>query len=144
MVTPGKTLTDGEDVDRELTVDQLAARVGVTVRNLRAYPDVFRQSLANENRLCLCSFMAAEYDDLPEAVKTEVQTFADVNIAWLSKVLVAAGVVPAEESEARARAIFAAVAGAQLIARSRSDISLYDATIDSYRAAGLFGGLPAL
>jgi DNA-binding transcriptional MerR regulator len=37
VVTPGKTLTDGEDVDRELTVDQLAARVGVTVRNLRAY-----------------------------------------------------------------------------------------------------------
>ncbi len=37
MVTPEKTLTDGEGVDRELTVDQLAARVGVTVRNLRAY-----------------------------------------------------------------------------------------------------------
>src|SRR4051812_3247167 len=27
----------GEDGDRELTVDELAARVGVTVRNLRAY-----------------------------------------------------------------------------------------------------------
>jgi DNA-binding transcriptional MerR regulator len=27
----------GEDEDRELTVDELAARVGVTVRNLRAY-----------------------------------------------------------------------------------------------------------
>lgn len=27
----------GEDVDRELTVDALAARVGVTVRNVRAY-----------------------------------------------------------------------------------------------------------
>ncbi|SNR72717.1 MerR family transcriptional regulator [Blastococcus mobilis] len=37
MVTPEKPLSDGEDVDGELTVDQLAARVGVTVRNLRAY-----------------------------------------------------------------------------------------------------------
>jgi TetR/AcrR family transcriptional repressor of nem operon len=81
--------------------------------------------------------MAAEYDDLPEAVKKEVQTFADVNIAWLSKVLSAAAVVSSEKSLLRARAIFAAVAGAQLIARSRSDISLYDALIDSYRAAGL-------
>ena len=35
---------------------------------------------------------------------------------------------------------FAAVAGAQLIARSRSDITLYDVLIGSYRAAGL---LPA-
>jgi TetR/AcrR family transcriptional repressor of nem operon len=130
--------------DTAAALDAMSANAEGPVRNLQAYPDVFRQSLANENRLCLCSFMAAEYDDLPEAVKTEVQTFADVNIAWLSKVLVAAGVVLAEESKARARAIFAAVAGAQLIARSRSDISLYDATIDSYRASGLFGGLPAL
>jgi len=90
--------------------------------------------------MCMCSFMAAEYDDLPEAVKKEVQTFADVNVAWLAKVLIAAGVVSPEKSEPRARAIFAAVAGAQLMARSRSDIALYDSLIDSYRAAGL---LPA-
>ena len=107
---------------------------------LRRYPDTFRKALENNNRMCLCSFMAAEYDELPEAVKREVQTFADVNVAWLSKVLSAAAIVRAGESEPRARAIFAAVAGAQLIARSRSDISLYDALIDGYRVAGL---LPA-
>jgi TetR/AcrR family transcriptional repressor of nem operon len=84
--------------------------------------------------------MAAEYEDLPEPVKKEVQTFADVNVAWLSRVLSAATGVSSEESERRARAIFAAVAGAQLIARSRSDISLFDALIDSYRVTGL---LPA-
>ena len=61
-------------------------------------------------------------------------------MAWLSKVLSAAAVVSSKESEGRARAIFSAVAGAQLIARSRSDMSLYDALIDSYRLAGL---LPA-
>jgi TetR/AcrR family transcriptional regulator, transcriptional repressor for nem operon len=107
---------------------------------LREYPNTFRKSLESDNRMCLCSFMAAEFDDLPEAVKKEVQTFADVNVAWLSRVLSAAAVVSSEESERRARAIFAAVAGAQLMARSRSDISLFDALIESYRAAGL---LPA-
>ena len=107
---------------------------------LRQYPNTFRKSLENDNRMCLCSFMAAEFDDLPEAVKKEVQTFADVNVAWLSKVLSAAAVVSSKESKRRARAIFAAVAGAQLMARSRSDISLFDAVIESYRAAGL---LPA-
>jgi TetR/AcrR family transcriptional repressor of nem operon len=107
---------------------------------LRRYPAVFRKALETGNRMCLCSFMAAEYDDLPEAVKREVQTFAEVNVAWLSSVLSVASVVTAKESELRARAIFAAIAGAQLIARSRSDIALYDALIDSYRAAGL---LPA-
>ncbi len=107
---------------------------------LRQYPNVFRRSLESDNRMCLCSFMAAEYDDLPETVKREVQTFADVNVAWLSKILSAAAMVSAEESVERARAILAAIAGAQLIARSRSDILLYDALINSYRAAGL---LPA-
>jgi TetR/AcrR family transcriptional repressor of nem operon len=107
---------------------------------LHQYPGLFRKSLESENRLCLCSFMAAEYDDLPEAVKKEVQAFTDVHVAWLSRVLSAAAVVSSEESEPRARAIFAAVAGAQLIARSRSDIALYDTIIENYRAVGL---LPA-
>jgi TetR/AcrR family transcriptional regulator, transcriptional repressor for nem operon len=104
---------------------------------LREYPDMFRQSLKSDNRICLASFMGAEYDDLPARVKKEVQTFADVNVVWLSKVLSAAHVVDSEHSERRARAIFAAVAGAQLVARSRSDISLFDELIESYRMVGL-------
>src|SRR6202051_4053048 len=126
--------------DTGAALESMLAETSDPVRCLRRYPDVFRKSLETDNRICLCSFMAAEYDDLPEAVKKEVQTFADVNVAWLSRVLSAAAVVSPEESEPRARAIFAAVAGAQLMARSRSDISLYDALIDSYREAGL---LPA-
>ncbi|HLM05966.1 MAG TPA: MerR family transcriptional regulator [Blastococcus sp.] len=37
MTTAPEPDSRDEDVDRELTVDQLAARVGVTVRNVRAY-----------------------------------------------------------------------------------------------------------
>jgi TetR/AcrR family transcriptional repressor of nem operon len=107
------------------------------IGSLRRYPEIFRRSLESDNRMCLCSFMSAEYDDLPDGVKQEVQRFADVNVAWLSKVLTAASVIGAQESEKRARAIFAAVAGAQLLARSRADLSLYDSLIDSYRVAGL-------
>jgi TetR/AcrR family transcriptional repressor of nem operon len=108
------------------------------VRALHEYPTrVFRRSLENGNRLCLCSFMSAEHDDLPAEVQKQVQAFADVNVAWLSKTLLAAGLVKRAESEARARSIFAAVSGAQLMARSRADISLFDGLIDGYRAAGL-------
>jgi TetR/AcrR family transcriptional repressor of nem operon len=108
------------------------------VRALHEYPTrVFRRSLENGNRLCLCSFMSAEHDDLPAEVQKQVQVFADVNIAWLSKTLLAAGLVKRADSEARARSIFAAVSGAQLMARSRADISLFDGLIDGYRAAGL-------
>ena len=126
--------------DSAAGLDALLADSADPPRCLREYPETFRRALVNDNRICLCSFMAAEIDDLPEEVQKEVRTFADVNIAWLSKVLSAAAVVGPEESEQRARAIFAAVAGAQLLARSRSDISLYDALIEGYRAVGL---LPA-
>ncbi len=107
---------------------------------LRRYPDTFRRSLVSDNRMCLCSFMAAEYNDLPDPVKQEVQAFAEVNVAWLSKVLSAAGVVKPSESEQRADAIYAAIVGAQLVARGHSDVGIFDRMIESYRSAGL---LPA-
>jgi TetR/AcrR family transcriptional repressor of nem operon len=106
------------------------------LKALHAYPGLFRESLEAENRMCLAGFMAAEYDDLPDVVKTEVQTFADINVAWLARMLAAA--FPHEGGhEERARAIFAAVGGAQIMARSRADLDLFDAVIESFRKSGL-------
>jgi TetR/AcrR family transcriptional repressor of nem operon len=118
----------------------ISAETADPLRCLRRYPEVFRKALATGNRMCLCSFMAAESDDLPDAVKQEVRAFADINVTWLSRHLSASAVVGAGESEQRARAIFAAVSGAQLMARGRSDIALYDSIIAGYRAAGLLPG----
>lgn len=103
---------------------------------LQRFPEIFRRSLEADNRLCLGSFVGAETDNLPVEMTQEIQAFAEVNVAWLSKLLVAAKVCKPAVSEVRARAIFSAVAGAQLIARSRSDISLFDTLIDAYRASG--------
>ncbi|SDA29054.1 transcriptional regulator, TetR family [Methylobacterium sp. UNC378MF] len=124
-----------EDTAAEL--DAILAETGDPLRCLQLYPNTFRRSLEDGNRLCLCSFMSAEYANLPEAVQREAQGFADVNVAWLAKVLVLAGAAEPMGSEARARAIFAAVSGAQLYARSRSDVSQFDDLIESYRASGL-------
>jgi TetR/AcrR family transcriptional repressor of nem operon len=124
--------------DAAATLEALSNETQDPVECLRRYPaETFRKSLENDNRMCLASFMTAEYDDLPEIVKKEVQTFADVNIEWLAKALRAAKIVGPKEARRRASAIFAAIAGAQLMARGRSDISLFDALIDSYRASGL-------
>ncbi|MFL9908312.1 TetR/AcrR family transcriptional regulator [Paraburkholderia sp. RL17-337-BIB-A] len=118
-------------------LDARLSATGDPILSLRGYPDTFRTALQNDNRMCLCSFMAAEYDDLPDMVKKEVQRFADVNVSWLAKVLVAAGVVKPEESAGRARAIYAAISGAQLMARGRADIAAYDSLVEDYRKAGL-------
>jgi TetR/AcrR family transcriptional regulator, transcriptional repressor for nem operon len=107
---------------------------------LQRYPETFRWALENENRICFCTFMSAQFDDLPDEVRTEVQAFADVNIAWLKKTLILAKVARPKEAEKRARAIYSGIVGAQLMARSRADIKLYDSLIESYRTAGLLPG----
>ena len=122
--------------DTAANLEAVSAATGDPIKALDAYPGLFRRSLEAENRMCLSGFMSAEYDDLPDGVKAEVQAFADVNVAWLTRMLSATS-VPAIECEAKARAIFAAVAGAQLMARSRADLNLFDALIDSFRGSGL-------
>src|SRR5471030_1811282 len=69
---------------------------------LRRFPEIFRRSLEADNRLCLASFVGAETDNLPGEMTTEIQTFADVNIAWLTKLLTAAEVCKPQDAEVRA------------------------------------------
>lgn len=126
--------------DAAAALEALSDATPDPIECLRRYPDTFRAALQNDNRMCLGSFMAAEFDDLPDVVKQEVQAFADVNVAWIGRQLSAAALVADENRKQRALAIFAAIAGAQLMARSRSDISVYDSVVGSYREAGL---LPA-
>ena len=75
------------------------------------------------------------------AVQAEVRAFADIHVAWLVKVLRAADAsADSAAIEQRARAIFAAIGGAQVVARERADITVYDDIVAGYRASGL---LPA-
>jgi TetR/AcrR family transcriptional repressor of nem operon len=102
---------------------------------------IFRAALANDNRMCLIGIMAAEQADLPEAVRTEVGRFTDVCVAWLTDILAADGGLPADnkrgEAKERALAIFGAIQGAQLVARGRGDIVIFDQMIGAYRTAAL-------
>jgi len=119
------------------TLEALEASSASPLASLRDYPQTFRQSLERDNRICLSSFMAAELDDLPEDVHREIQAFADINVAWLARMLVAASTTSPQQAGPRALAIYAAVSGAQLMARGRADITLFDALIETYRATGL-------
>jgi TetR/AcrR family transcriptional repressor of nem operon len=105
---------------------------------IKGYTDIFRTALVDDNRMCLCGIMAAEYDDLPDEVRVEVDGFTDVNVRWLSEVLaVSRPELGKDEQLNQALAIYAAVEGAQLISRGRGDIAVYDNTIETYRRAGL-------
>ncbi len=104
---------------------------------LACYTDVFRDTLRNDNRMCLAGIMAAEHRELPEEVRTEVVKFGAMNEAWIARVLARVGIADPEEASRRARAIFAAIEGAQLVARSRDDVSVYEEIVATYRASSL-------
>ncbi|WP_244481160.1 hypothetical protein [Rhizobium sp. Leaf371] len=69
--------------DTKVWLEEVASRESDANGRLRRYPETFRMSLENGTRLCLGSFVGAEYDDLPEPVRKQVPVFADVNVAWL-------------------------------------------------------------
>ena len=101
------------------------------------YTDMFADTLRNDNRMCLGGILAAERNELPVEVRTEVVKFGIMNERWIARVLAMRESTKPEETRHRARAIFAAVSGAQLIAHSRGDVSVYEEIVATYRANGL-------
>jgi TetR/AcrR family transcriptional repressor of nem operon len=88
--------------------------------------------------MCLYGIMAAEYGDLPEEVRVAVDAFSAANVAWLVRLLAPRHPALSEDAlRHRALAIFAAIEGAQLVARGRGDIAIFDQTMAAYSAAGL-------
>jgi TetR/AcrR family transcriptional regulator, transcriptional repressor for nem operon len=104
---------------------------------IQKYTEVFGQTVRNDNRMCLGGIMAAELKEIPEEVRIEVVKFGEANVAWLVKVLSLGQSREGDAIKRQALAIFAAVEGAQLIARSRGDATVYDAIIETYRESAL-------
>lgn len=95
---------------------------------LRSYAGLFRQNLENDRKLCLCSMLATESACLDEALNAEVKAFYEDNLDWLKKTL-AHHQFPAEKIDMHAKDFFVSVQGAQLVARSASDVAFYDELI---------------
>ena len=104
---------------------------------IQKYTDVFGQTVRNDNRMCLGGIMAAEFKEIPEEVRIEVVKFGEANVDWLVKVLSLGQSGGGDAVKGQALAIFAAIQGAQLIARSRGDATVYDAIIETYRESAL-------
>jgi TetR/AcrR family transcriptional regulator, transcriptional repressor for nem operon len=134
----GAALASRYREDAKLDLESLLAERIEAHAYFARYTAIFRRALERDNRMCLCGIMAAEYDDLPEAVKVEVVGFADDNIAWLGRALLRLEPAPSRDAvDQRALAIYAAVGGAQLTARGRGSIDIYDQIIEGYRSCGL-------
>jgi TetR/AcrR family transcriptional regulator, transcriptional repressor for nem operon len=135
----GAALAQRYTDDGSAALEKLLAASKDARKCMTGYTAIFRSVLLNDNRMCLVGLMSAEYDDLPVEVRAEVDRFTNVNVKWLTEVLALRKSKAGKDAiQHQALAIFAAIEGAQLIARGRGDIAMFDRAVTAYRAAGLF------
>jgi TetR/AcrR family transcriptional repressor of nem operon len=135
----GAALAQRYTDDGSAALEKLLATSKDAHKCMIGYTGVFRAALLNDNRMCLVGLMSAEYDDLPVEVRAEVDRFTNVNVKWLTEVLSLRKAKTGKDAiQHQALAIFAAIEGAQLVARGRGEITMFDRAVTAYRAAGLF------
>jgi TetR/AcrR family transcriptional repressor of nem operon len=109
------------EIDRQ-TSDALA--------KLSAYAGIYLDVL-QQQRMCLCGMLAAEYQTLPPPMRDAVVGFFDINEAWLERVLdegkVAGTLHPRGSTSNTARLVISTLEGAMLVARLRDDPSRLEA-----------------
>lgn len=103
------------------------------------YVGLFRSAFVGRNRMCLAGMMSAEISALPQAAQERLEDFVEAHKAFLRGALAKKYKrMAADKLDARAMAIFAAMEGAQLVARGlRGNVVVFDAIIDNYRSVGL-------
>jgi TetR/AcrR family transcriptional regulator, transcriptional repressor for nem operon len=98
---------------------------------LDGYAGLYLDVLRNQ-RMCLCGMLAAEYQTLPEPMRTAVLDFFDHNEAWLTQVLeqgsTDGSLHYSGSARDNARMIIGCLEGAMLLARSYADITRFQTT----------------
>lgn len=107
---------------------------------LRRYAALYTGVLKDEDRMCLCGMMAADFCSLERPLREEVRRFFDDNETWLAQVLEAGrrgGTLAFDGPPAAQAALFlSCLQGAMLVTRSYGDLARFEAT-----AARLLEGL---
>lgn len=124
-----------EDLAKALTVryrdhfkvalSQIDTQTDNPKTKLELYLKLFLESFRSSKRVCLCSMLATDFANLPEPVQAEIKSLFADNERWLTEVLEAGreqGVLQFEgAAELKAKAIFAALEGATISARTFED-----------------------
>ncbi len=97
---------------------------------IEGYAALFRATLVEQNRLCLCGVLAGEVETVPDDVKVEVARFFEAQTIWLEGVL-QSGIDNGEISSCRdastwAVTILSSLEGGMLVARGSGDSNRFD------------------
>ena len=100
-------------------------------RKLERYAGIFRETLENGNRMCLCGMLAADFVTLDPAIAETLRQSIRDHEVWLGRVLAEGkkrGVVRFDGNlEDQARLILSTLEGAMLVARTFGDTNWFAA-----------------
>lgn len=109
-------------------LQQIEARETCPKDRIKAFINIYNVELKQRGLVCLCAVLGAETDGLPERVSSEIKTFFDKNIDWLTRQYAALGKeAPAND----AKTALSLLSGAMIVSASSSDSSIFDAAVSS-------------
>lgn len=121
-------ITELDTIDASMTAEP--AKLDLYVK---LYFDVI-----DDDRMCLCGMLAAEYETLPTKMQDAVREFFDMNERWLALVFEGGRrsvTLEFEDScEQAARLLVSGLQGAMLVARTYGDIARFESAAKSLLA----------
>ncbi|WP_342042844.1 TetR/AcrR family transcriptional regulator [Bacillus sp. OTU2372] len=106
-----------------------------TNEKINGFFGMYRETLENKNKLCLCTMMAAEINSFPEEIRNQINLFFSENESWVEKVLEKGkelGQISSTNVAKQAKVLVAYVQGAQLISRSSGSIEYFDSLVEHF------------
>lgn len=105
--------------------DQLKADNLAAADMLKAYAQIFKSTLEDEKRVCLCAMLASDFDSVEAAVTDEVKAFFAEQYKWLANIIangishgtIRGDIVPEEF----AILYFSALEGAMVLAKANDN-----------------------
>jgi TetR/AcrR family transcriptional repressor of nem operon len=135
---PGKSELGRALIERyasrfQAALAEIDAAEGAAPAKLAAYARVYADVLRRQ-RMCLCGMLAAEYQTLPEPMRSEVIAFFDENESWVAGVLTQGrdeGTLGFDGAPREAaQLIVSALEGAMLVARPYGDVKRFETAAD--------------
>ena len=125
----GKRLIERYEENFLAALAQIDEQSSDAREKLRRYAALYGDVL-QDNRMCLCGMLAAEFGTLPESMREVMRHYFDANERWLTEVLQQGKrektlKFPGSAVEA-AQALIGSLEGAMMIARSYSDPKRFD------------------
>ncbi|NBI27945.1 TetR/AcrR family transcriptional regulator [Chengkuizengella marina] len=102
---------------------------------LKSFFLLYRRTLENDSKICLCSMMAAEISSFPEEIRDDINRFFLDNQKWIEKVLAQKNASDdssfSDSLSEQSRLLLTFVQGAQLLVRASGEIDQYDTMVNN-------------